>query len=77
MQLKTYLEKHSISVAEFARVIGAKSRATVYRYIEDNEDNKRTPDANMMQKIASATQGLVTANDFYDLQVKPKNRRTK
>lgn len=82
MQLKTYLEKHSISVAEFARQIGVKSRATVHRYISTNADNKRMPDEVIMQAIAKVTGGAVTANDFYGLNGhKPKkptvNSKTK
>lgn len=63
MTLDEYLKSNSISVSEFASLIGVKSRATVYRYI-----GGRIPDSAMMQRIYNVTGGMVTANDFYGLK---------
>lgn len=52
-------------------MIGAKSRATVHRYITKSAASKRYPDPDMIAKIAEVTKGVVTANDFY--QVKASN----
>lgn len=66
MTLLEYLKTNDISYADFAALIGAKSRATVYRYI--NRDRK-SPSRKLMAKILEVTGGAVTANDFYDLPV--------
>lgn len=72
MRLSEFLENNDISVAEFARLIGVKSRATVYRYAE----GLRIPDEVVMPKIFSATNGKVTANDFYNLPPTKKPKRS-
>lgn len=61
MTLTTYLEKHGISAAEFARKIGAKSRMTVTRYCRGD----RMPPRDAMNKIVEVTGGEVTHSDFY------------
>lgn len=61
MHLESYLKTNSISVTSFAAIIGAASRATIYRYI-----NGRIPAPHIMAKISQATGGQVTANDFYN-----------
>lgn len=66
MHLDEYLKENSISVADFALLIGAKSRATVYRYI-GKEENKRIPTPEMLVRIIKTTGGQVTPNDFYEI----------
>lgn len=64
MRLAEYLKSNDISYAEFAKQIGAKSRATVYRYINGT---RKAPSREMMENIREVTGGAVTANDFYDI----------
>lgn len=71
MQLSEYLKSTGISVAEFGLQIGAKSRANVYRYLK----GVHIPEPKVMKKIVVATQGKVTANDFYNVISKPKKHR--
>jgi hypothetical protein len=73
MQLSEYLKSTGISVAEFASLVGAKSRATIHRYITNVASTKRYPSPSMMKKITFITQGKVTANDFYGQPSKVKN----
>lgn len=78
MQLSEYLQSNDISVSEFARLIGAKSRATIHRYMKPGK-GKRIPDETMMPRIHEVTNGQVTANDFYDLpkKINRKNKKAK
>ena len=62
MNLPSFLLKRQISQAKFAEII-AESPQTVSRYV----NGTRIPEPSIMQKIYTATDGLVTANDFYDL----------
>lgn len=62
MQLKTYLETHSISDADFAALIGV-DRSSVHRMRNGNQ----TPSAKVMRAIAEKTNGEVTANDFFGI----------
>lgn len=71
MTLDEYLELNSISVADFAKKIGAKSRATVHRYLSKNT-KPRIPSQRMMTKIIRATGGEVMPGDFYTI---PKQHR--
>jgi predicted transcriptional regulator len=71
MRLEKYLQDYSISAADFAGQIGAKSRATVYRYIK----GIRMPEVEVMTKIFEVTNGQVTANDFYNIPAPPKRRK--
>lgn len=64
MKLSEYLEAHSISYAEFARMIQAKGKDTVRRYATG-----RIPQEPYMTRIAEATGGKVTANDFHGIAV--------
>lgn len=66
MQLYEYLKSNDISFSDFAQQIGAKSRATVYRYINGT---RKIPSRAMMDKIMVATGGAVTIADFYDLPI--------
>lgn len=62
MRLSEYLESNGISHADFAKQIGAKSRATVYRYLSGV---RKFPSRKMMDKIIQVTCGQVTISDFY------------
>ena len=59
MKLKDFLKEEDITQEEFAKKIGSK-QTTVARWIQG-----ATPRVEMMSKILLATQGKVTANDFY------------
>jgi predicted transcriptional regulator len=59
MTLSDYLTRHSISRQEFAKTIGVSSEA-VRRYM-----GTRVPTAEIMREIIKATNGEVTANDFF------------
>jgi transcriptional regulator with XRE-family HTH domain len=61
MELGQYLDEHDISVARFAAEIGVTVQA-VHRYL--NAD--RIPRPAIMVRIAAATHGLVTPNDFFE-----------
>lgn len=63
MKLAEYLEAHELSYAEFARMIGAEGKDTVRRYA----DGARKPNEKYMARIAEATGGKVTANDFFGI----------
>jgi transcriptional regulator with XRE-family HTH domain len=65
--LQDYLTHADIDRAQFARNIGV-SAETVRRYII----GERIPDKERMSRIALATDGQVTANDFFDLPVQGK-----
>lgn len=69
MRLLEYLKSNDISCAEFARQIGAKSRATVHRYITNT---RKIPSRDMMENIIKVTGGAVTIIDFYDTPKKHK-----
>lgn len=73
MKLSEYLESNQISFSDFAKQIGAKSRATVYRYV--NGDRKM-PSPAMLDRIYNITNGAVCANDFYVPIKKSKKTRT-
>lgn len=60
MTLGQYLEEQKITPAEFGRRV-SRSRAAISRYVAGD----RIPDRDTMVKIVTATQGAVTANDFY------------
>ena len=61
MELGRYLDEHEISVAQFAAEIGVTVQA-VHRYLNADRVPKRT----VMVRIAAATRGLVTPNDFFE-----------
>ena len=62
MKLPDYLAQHGLSEGAFAEAIGC-SREAVRRYCK----GERIPDRETMPKIADATQGSVTANDFFGI----------
>ena len=59
MRLNEYLSERGLTRAEFARQIGVK-HISVTRYL-----NGRVPEPSVMCKIIEATEGKVTANDFF------------
>lgn len=61
MTLKDWLAENDITVPDFARKIRVKAAKTAYRYI----NGERIPNSRIMTRITAATNGAVTANDFY------------
>jgi transcriptional regulator with XRE-family HTH domain len=61
MRLQEYLASNSISRADFAQQIGV-SVESVRRYLCG-----RVPEPSVMCKIIKATDGEVSANDFFDV----------
>ncbi|MBL8630172.1 MAG: helix-turn-helix domain-containing protein [Rhodospirillaceae bacterium] len=61
MQLRTYLSLHHISETAFAKQIGF-SQAAVNRYCRG-----RVPATDALRAIIQATNGAVTANDFFSV----------
>lgn len=66
MKLGTYLDTNNIRATDFATNIGV-SPSTVGRWVK----NERYPRPEQFQIIAAATNGAVTANDFYDTSEVP------
>lgn len=64
MRLDIYLLETNKTQAQFAKEI-EESPQNIGRYV----NGQRIPDEEKMLKIFSATNGKVTANDFYDLPV--------
>jgi transcriptional regulator with XRE-family HTH domain len=60
MRLEEYLTGNRISRADFAVQIGV-SVESVRRYL-----NGRVPESSVMCKIIEATEGKVSANDFFE-----------
>lgn len=61
MKLDTYLNENDLTETDFGRRIGL-SQSQVNRIRND----KSWPSKGIMERIASATNGAVTANDFVD-----------
>jgi transcriptional regulator with XRE-family HTH domain len=61
MRLDEYLASNSVSRADFARQVGV-SVESVRRYL-----NGRVPEPSVMSKIIEATEGKVSANDFFGI----------
>lgn len=59
MRLSAYLAKHHLSYREFAELVGVSDEA-VRRYVS----GERFPMLDVLHRIAKATRGQVTANDF-------------
>jgi transcriptional regulator with XRE-family HTH domain len=66
MTLTEYLKEKQVPPGEFARAIRV-TEVAVRRYLR----GARIPSVDVMQRIASLTEGAVTANDFY--QTAPRN----
>lgn len=62
MKLGAYLDLREITLDAFGEKIG-RTRQAVSRYVAGD----RIPDRETMVKIIEATEGAVTANDFYDV----------
>jgi len=60
MELKSYLSQNKMSHAAFSRLIGATPNA-VGLWVA----GKRKPKDLFLERIRQATEGAVTANDFY------------
>lgn len=60
MKLSAWLTESGTSDTDFARRIGV-SRQTVWRYTDDG----RVPKRSVMERIRTATNGAVTADDFF------------
>lgn len=62
MKLKAYLEETGTKAGDFARTIGVNERESVRRYIS----GARIPTPSVMRRIIRATDGRVSATDFFD-----------
>jgi len=60
MELKTYLNKQTLSCGDFGKLIGVTERAVIKW-----QRGERIPRQEYMQKIIAATGGEVTPNDFF------------
>jgi DNA-binding transcriptional regulator YdaS (Cro superfamily) len=60
MQLARYLRKKALTPMAFSELVGSTDE-TIRRYMR----GARRPSPEMMQRIARATDGKVTPNDFY------------
>ncbi len=60
MNLGNYLQRERLSNAKFAEIIRVSGKMTIYRY-----RNGAVPGPTNMQKIIDATNGEVTANDWF------------
>lgn len=69
MTLQSYLDTEKERPAAFARRIKVEP-STVHKYLKQGY----IPGREIMERIVSATDGAVTASDFYD---KPKAKRRK
>ena len=67
MNLKSYLDREKLSVAEFARTAGFRSRQVVHSYLS----GERFPTPENLKRIREATGGAVTADDFVDQHTAP------
>ena len=61
MLLKQFLAERDLTYTAFAATIGVGTK-TAWRYA----NGERIPRASIMARIAAATDGAVTAQDFYD-----------
>lgn len=69
MKLKIYLTENGLSCKQFAAMVGLSEKSgnmAVWRWITENATYRQRPRMKMIQKIASITDGQVTANDFMD-----------
>ena len=66
MTLSEYLDANNMTGADFATRIGV-SRQALHRYV----NGERRPEWPVIERIAAATDGAVTANDFMSLPAGP------
>lgn len=64
MKLREYLEKHRLSIKDFA-ASGGWSYMTVYFWMYGKDQYRRVPNQENMQTIKKLTKGRVRPNDFY------------
>lgn len=62
MDLNEFLNERDIKPLDFAKLIGVKGKATIYRYLNGTS----IPGPSTMDRIYEVTEGLVTANDFHN-----------
>lgn len=67
MRLSDYLDNQSITAAAFGRTIGL-SEASMSRILA----GRQVPRSAILARIAQATAGQVTPNDFHDIDVQPR-----
>lgn len=70
MHISEWLLNSNMSQAAFARIIG-RDPVRAHRIIKQGS----IPNADEMQRIYAATNGKVTANDFYNLPINGKKRK--
>lgn len=68
MTLSEFLRSNDMSAADFGSLIGVKSRATVFRYIQ----GIRFPSATVLHRIREVTDGQVTADEILKDYRKPR-----
>ena len=71
MKFSKFVEDSTKSIAEIAEEIQV-SPQTIHKYVK----GERIPEPDIMQRIFTATNGQVTANDFYDLPHLSKLRKS-
>lgn len=59
--LYNWLKSNDKDFSAFAKTIGLKSEKSLYRYFS----NDRRPSNKLIPKIKKATNGAITANDFF------------
>ena len=64
MKLAVWLQRNRVMPTEFAEEIGV-SPSLIHKYLHKDT----IPRPKLMQNIYEKTEGAVTANDFYDLQI--------
>lgn len=73
MELATYLDQNGTSLTDFAGKIG-----TTIEAVRKYKSKERMPKPDIMARITAATDGQVTANDFYQaVSHQPSGRRKK
>jgi transcriptional regulator with XRE-family HTH domain len=66
MKLEAWIESTGRTSASFARDLGVEA-STIHRIVR----RERKPSHALMEKIAQATEGAVTPNDFFDVPDTP------
>ena len=74
MTLNEYMKLSGRRVPEFAKAAGL-SIPEIYKLLDLSR--VKYPRKDTIAKITKETKGAVTINDFYNLQIKPKNNTIK
>lgn len=61
MTLKEYRKRKDLTLEQFAKLIGVKSKSTIHGY-----ENGRVPPKVIMAKIKEVTKNWVKEGDFYN-----------